>query len=168
MANTFVKIASVTVGVGGAASIDFTSIPQTYTDLKVVLSARTDYAITWNLINFNFNSSTTGYTARQVFGTGSAAGSNSLSVSVGSYMPGTSMTSSVFGNSETYIPNYTSSQYKAFSWDAVVENNGTSGLQSLGASLWSNTAAITSISVVPEFGNFIQYSTATLYGIKSS
>ena len=44
MANTFKKIQTVTVGSGGAASIDFTSIPQTYTDLKIVLSARTNRA----------------------------------------------------------------------------------------------------------------------------
>ena len=37
MANTYVAIATVTVGSGGAASIDFTSIPATYTDLVVKL-----------------------------------------------------------------------------------------------------------------------------------
>ena len=40
MATTFTKIASVTVGSGGASSIDFTSIPSTYTDLCVKLSTR--------------------------------------------------------------------------------------------------------------------------------
>ena len=38
--NTLVKIQTVTVGSGGASSIDFTSIPQTYTDLCLVYSAR--------------------------------------------------------------------------------------------------------------------------------
>jgi len=37
MANTLKKIQTVTVGSGGAASIEFTSIPQTYTDLKLVV-----------------------------------------------------------------------------------------------------------------------------------
>ena len=40
MATTYTLISSVTVGSGGAASIEFTSIPSTYTDLVLKLSAR--------------------------------------------------------------------------------------------------------------------------------
>jgi hypothetical protein len=40
MANTYTLISSVTVGSGGAANIEFTSIPQTYTDLLYKISGR--------------------------------------------------------------------------------------------------------------------------------
>ena len=43
MADTYTLISSVTVGAGGASSIDFTSIPATYTDLLVKFSLRTDF-----------------------------------------------------------------------------------------------------------------------------
>jgi hypothetical protein len=42
MAATYKLIETVTVGSGGAANIEFTSIPQTYTDLKLVISGKND------------------------------------------------------------------------------------------------------------------------------
>ena len=55
MANTFVLLASTTVGSGGASSIDFTSIPATYTDLVVKVSGRIDYAQTGDYFKITFN-----------------------------------------------------------------------------------------------------------------
>ena len=47
-------IEAKTVGAGGIASIEFTSIPQTYTDLKILVSAKDngsgDNAIRYNLV----------------------------------------------------------------------------------------------------------------------
>ena len=58
---------------------------------------------------------------------------------------------------------------KSVSIDSVTESNDTSyGYQALVAGLWSNSAAITNITLTPETGNYAQYSTATLYGIKNS
>jgi len=162
MANTLKKIQTVTVGAGGAASIDFTSIPQTFTDLKIVLSARGDAAATHRDIIFAFNGSTSNFTGRSLYGTGSGTGSNTNAFGV---IPAASQTASVFGNGEIYIPNYTSANNKSFSGDFVTENNGTQSIQSLVAFLWSQTAAITSIALTLNTGNFVQYSTATLYGV---
>jgi len=68
-----------------------------------------------------------------------------------------------------YIPNYAGSANKSASSDSVRENNATGSIQlRLVASLWSNAAAITSVKLVPDYGNFAIYSTATLYGIKNS
>ena len=83
-----------------------------------------------------------------------------------SYVPGSTATASTFANVEYYFPNYTSSNFKSFSVDSVHENNVTAGFSWLGANLWSNTAPITSLSFSLDFGNFVQYSTATLYGIR--
>jgi hypothetical protein len=172
MANTFVKIQTVTVGSGGAATIDFTSIPQTYTDLKVVLSTRDAYAGIFDGIKITFNSNTTGYSWRYVEGTGAAVSSGNASSQAfgqGGVSSGANATASVFGSQEVYIPNYTSSNNKSFSAEGVQEHNGATGYAYLFANLWANTAAITSISITPyQPVNFVQYTSATLYGIKSS
>ena len=83
---------------------------------------------------------------------------------------GSTATSNTFGNSELYIPNYAGSTNKSSSADAVAESNTTTVFAYLNAALWSSTAAITSITLTPDAGgaNFVQYSTATLYGIKNT
>lgn len=167
MPNTFVKIQTVTVGSGGAATIDFTSIPQTYTDLKLVTSARHTEASVSNDILITINSSTANFTARRGYATGTGVGSDTNSRGVGVTV-GASATASVFGNNEAYFPNYTSGNFKSFSADIVGENNAALSFTFLVANLWSTTSAITSITLTANGGNFVQYSTATLYGIKSS
>jgi len=161
-----VAIQTVTVGSGGAASIDFTSIPQTYTDLVVKVSARA--TVDETQLELQFNGSTSGYSIRRLTGDGSNAASASLSsVSVMQFGRGSSstQTASTFGNTEIYIPNYTSSNNKSTSSDGVNENNATSANTYLGAGLWANSAAISSIKIFFNTGNFAQYSTATLYGV---
>lgn len=174
MANTYVAIATVTVGSGGASTIDFTSIPQTYTDLLFKLSLRSDYTSDpWDYFvdGILLNGTTTNYSTRVLYGTGSSAASGNES-STGfrtSYYNADGSTSSVFSNGEMLIPNYTSSNYKSVSIDQVSENNGTAALASMLAGLWSNTAAVNQVTFKPRSGNkFKQYSTATLYGIKNS
>jgi hypothetical protein len=172
MANTFIKISTVTVGSGGAATIDFTSIPQTYTDLKIVISSRDAYAGPSDGIKMFFNSSTTSYSYAYAQGTGSATGAGLGSGDAwgqGNTGNAATSTASVFGNIEIYIANYTSANSKSFLSDGIIENNAAVGSLLLYANLWSNSAAITSIQLTPyQPVNFVQYTTATLYGIKSS
>jgi hypothetical protein len=167
MPNTFIKIQTVTVGSGGAANITFSSIPQTYTDLKVVVSLRTGTAGA-EAVLIEFNGSSSNLSGRRLVGDGQNPGSDTLT-NIRFAINTASETASVFANGEFYISNYTSSNYKSVSVDGVSENNATSAIQSLVAGLWSNTAAITSIKLSGNSsGTFQQYSTATLYGIKSS
>ena len=170
MPNTYTLIASSTATGGSVANIEFTSIPATYTDLKVVFSARG--TVSGNNVDtkLTFNSNTSNYTLRNVYGDGSTAASFSDSTTnyTGGEIPGTSITASTFGSVEIYIPNYTSSNNKSFSTDVVVENNATTAFPWLHAGLWSNAAAITSVTLTPASGSFAQYSTARLYGIKNS
>lgn len=161
-----VKLQTVTVGAGGASSIDFTSIPQTYTDLKIVLSARTSYSAVFQYLTLTFNSNAVGYTQKNLFGNGSTASSNTA-VQVEGVVVSALATASVFGNAEIYIPNYTSSNNKSYTAEGVGENNGTTSYQTLSAGLWSNTSAITSISVGFAGQTAVQYTTATLYGVKN-
>lgn len=166
MPNTFELIASSTVGSGGAASIDFTSIPSTYTDLKVVFSLRNTANSADTSVQFN--GSTTGLSDKWLYGDGSSAASFSNST-IGAVVARSSYTASTFGNGELYIPNYNSSNNKSVAIDSVAENNSTATAMNLEAGLWSNTAAITSIKLIPGGSStFVQYSTAYLYGISKS
>jgi hypothetical protein len=167
MATTFTKIAAVTVGSGGAATIDFTSIPSTYTDLCLKVSARGTNASTTVEMLVSFNGVSTNLSSKILYGTGAAAGSVAPSNIAGG-ISAANDTSSTFGNSEIYIPNYAGSTNKSVSFDSVSENNATTAYQYLTAGLWNNTAAITSVTLTPAASSFAQYSTATLYGIKNS
>jgi len=149
-----------------AASVTFANIPQTgYTDLKIVVSARTDNANNTIYLGTEFNGVTTGYSARDLYGTGSAAASRVPTGTFAPVIPGSTSTANTFSNMEIYIPNYTSSANKSYSADSVTENNGTTAFQAMTALLWSNTAAITSIKLTPELGSLVTGSTFSLYGI---
>ena len=170
MADTFTKIASVTVGSGGAATMAFSSIPSTYTDLVVKTSIRTSRGtFTADLIRVDFNGSSSSQSSKILEGSASTASSFSLSTT--QVVAGTTSvsTANTFSNGEIYIPNYAGSTNKSFSADSVAENNATTGPLYLAAGLWSNTAAITSITLTNvNSATFQEYSTATLYGIKNS
>ena len=168
MANTFELIASVTVGSGGSASIDFTSIPSTYTDL--VLKTCTRFADTTTDPKISINGSTTTFTRRHIQGNGTAASSGSGSDGWIGTTDGSGQTASTFGNSEVYLPNYTAATNKSYSVDTVSENNASDAKATLLAGLWSTTSTISSISISALSGsaNFVQYSTAYLYGVKNA
>jgi hypothetical protein len=169
MANTFELIASSTVGLLGATSIDFTSIPSSYTDLCLKLSLRYDALNVANGFSVKFVGSTANFSNRYLEGNGSATGSgNSSSSSFFGNMNGATSTVNTFGSVDIYIPNYASANYKSASSDAVTENNASLAYADLSANLWSNTTAISSISVLTFSGNFVQYSSAYLYGVKNA
>jgi hypothetical protein len=176
MANTYTLISSVTVGSGGASSIDFTSIPATYTDLLVKFSTRSvNVSGNYDQLSVQFNGSTaSNYSARLLYGLGTGTPGSVSSGTVGSmiytgYSTTANATASTFANAEIYIPNYTSSNAKSVSVDFVSENNATDAIAGLNAGLWSLTNAVTSIKLatVSTF-NFAQYSTAYLYGISNA
>lgn len=175
MASTYQKIASVTVGSGGAANIEFTSIPATYDDLSLVYALRGTNSNTMSYVNINLNNSTSGYSNRAIFGTSTVVYAytyNTLTYLWGGIHQGGSTTSNTFGNGQIYIPQYDStSTAKSIIIDQVSENNATTAdaaFALINGGLWNNTAAVTSIKLTNELGNWAQYSTATLYGIKNS
>jgi hypothetical protein len=163
MALQLFKIASVTVGSGGASTIAFSSIPQGYTDLKLIYSTR-DGDTGGSAVYVTFNGLSTNRSMIILQGTGSATSSGTDTVIYGRGTSG-DRTANTFSNGEIYIPNYTSSNYKSVSIDSVEENNATAARTAFTAGLWSSTAAITSITLTPSVSPFAQYSTATLYGI---
>ena len=168
MATTYNLISSVTVGSGGAANIEFTGIPSTYTDLCLKLSGRSNRSQTTEFLSINLNSSASNFTAKYLEGTGASVYSGTDTTYIGS-IPAATATSSTFGSFEIYIPNYAGSNYKSISSDSVSENNNSLAYADLIAVLWSQTAAITSVKLVTNnASNFVQYSTAYLYGISNA
>jgi hypothetical protein len=166
---TYIQIGStVTVGAGGQATIEFTAIPATYTDLKLVLSARGTTSAAYTALKISFNGSTTSYTGRQLYGDGTGAVSNNFSAEWAGYIDAATATTSTFSSTELYVTNYAGSTNKSSSVEYAQENNTTTAILGMWARLWSNTAAITQITCTPEVGNFAQYSTASLYGILKS
>jgi len=171
MATTYELISSVTVGSGGTANIEFTGIPATYTDLVVLLSARSNRAADSDPVNLEFNGSSSNDTSRYLEGDGSSAYSGTAGGTQTEIarIPAANATASTFGNALIYVPNYLSSNYKSSSGDAVTENNGTTAFAKLVAGLWSSTSAITSVKLISQTSNnFVQYSTAYLYGISNA
>lgn len=169
MAVTYKKIASVTVGSGGAATIAFSSIPSTYTDLKILLSGRTTFSGVSTAFRLYFNADTTSanYTYRVLYAVPTTVGSESGNFKI-HYTNGDTGTASTFGNTEIYIPNYTSSNAKSVHSDSLSENNATANGMGLNAYLWSGTAVIDTVTLSLETGSFKEFSTATLYGISKS
>ena len=152
-----------------SASVTFSSIPQTFTDLKLVVSGRVASGAQADFqLLVKFNNSTTGYSSKTVFGNG--VGAYSFSTTIAGYSGVTNgglSTANAFSNCEVYIPNYTSSNYKSFSSDTVIEDNTTATRTDLNAMLWSNNAAITTITVSPDTSTWVQNSSFYLYGISS-
>jgi hypothetical protein len=171
MANTYTLIASY-AATGSVSNIEFTSIPATYTDLLVKTSLRGSGGTD---IKIQFNGSTASvYSYVRLYGTGSATNSTTTTTTnlINNMVAQSSYTASTFGNGEIYIPNYTSTaNAKSVSIDGVTENNATASFQTLTAGRWNpaTQAAITSIKLeIDGGGDFAQYSTAYLYGIKNS
>lgn len=162
-------ISRQTVGSAGAASITFSSIPQTFTDLVIKVSSRdtaTDF-----ILSLQFNGDTgSNYTSKLIQGDGASATSQgSTSTKIPTIMSdGSTDTASTFASGDVYIPNYRSANYKSVSVDSATENNAATAYMRLGASIWSSTSAITSITLFPPTGTFVQYSTFSLYGISSN
>jgi hypothetical protein len=174
MAKVFKLIESITVGSGGSATIDFTSIPQTYTDLILKLSVRGTIAGSNEggaQMIFN-NSTASNYSFRNLRGAGSGTpGSGAATgvayIRVTNNHPTAGNTASTFCNSEVYIPNYTSSRAKSTSENNASENNNATAFIQLVAGLWNLTDAITRITLTSEATLFAQHSTAYLYGISN-
>jgi hypothetical protein len=167
----FYSIATTTVGAGGSSTITFSSISSTYTHLQIRMLSRSDYVSETNdQISLRFNSdSGTNYSVHRLGGDGSISFSNAAtSVTAGSAgrTTGSSLASNIFAAEIVDILDYNNTnKYKTVKtlsgWDA----NG-SGMPDFSSSLWRSTSAITTITMTMGTGNFAQYSSIALYGVK--
>lgn len=167
MANTYTLIEAKTLG-SSTASITFNSIPNTFTDLSLVISGRDDNVGStgsWSTFEFNGSIAPSG---QYLFG----PGSNPVGAGTAHKAPlenGGGSTANTFSNSSFYMPNYANTSYnKSYTVDGVVENNATEAYQVLIAGSVATTNAITSIKVTPGAGSWASGSTFYLYGISNS
>jgi len=168
MANeTMVLIATQTVGAGGASNIDFTSIPQTFTDLYLVGSLRTNLASDSENCRIDFNNNTANQASILLAGYGTGSANYSYTYINIRNVPSANGTANVFGNMSAYIPNYAENRNKNISIDNVPERNTPDNffISLIGGS-WNDTSAITSVKLsTAGGGSFVQYSSISLYGI---
>lgn len=150
-------------------TLQFTSIPQTFTDLYIVLSVRTTIADNLGYTTLRVNNSTSNWTTRFLQGNGSGTSSGSTTTAPDFFGSGGNTTSNTFGNGSVYIPNYTGSANKSLSIDFVSENNASgafSAIQRIVAALWSDSSAITSFEVVADGStNLAVGTTVSIYGV---
>lgn len=170
MAITYQLIASNVLATT-ATSVTFSSIPATFTDLLVKLSIRNNGGSTQNTTLLSLINGTTGFSNRWIRGDGSSVISLGNLVGTSAYVgqnPGSAATSNTFDNTEIYIPNYLVSSNKPFSTFSMQENNSSTAYSGVTAGLWSNTAAITSLTFDANGDSFVAGSSFYLYGIKNS
>ena len=155
-----------------AASVTFSSIPATYTDLVLRYSARCDAAVTERLAYIELNATASGISETYLSGDGASATSfRATSQPFIGYLrvPGTSGTASTFSSGEFYIPSYTVSQNKPMSVFDVAERNNATAYILAEAVLWSNTSAITQIKFgLDGSGSLVSGSSFYLYGISNA
>jgi hypothetical protein len=174
MANTYTLISS-NVLASSAASVTFSAIPSTYTDLVLRISTRVDRAINGShncQLTVN-GSATSDYSQTNLAEFGVTI--NSTRASAGTFITtastGNSTTANTFSSNEFYFANYAGSTNKPLSVTDVVENNSSADFESqiaARAGLRSNTAAITSITLNTNGYNYLTGSSFYLYGLKSS
>ena len=164
------SIATVTVGSGGSTSVEFTSIPSTYTHLQVRMNIRSNRAATVEAFSMMFNATGSNqYSGHLLAGSGASAsayaetGQNS---GLGAYIAGDSAGANIFGGAVTDILDYANTnKYKTARSLGGTDQNG-SGNLALASCSWQNTSAINAIKFLNGGTGWTQYSSFALYGIK--
>ena len=174
-AGDFESIATVTVGSGGASSIEFTSIPGTYQHLQVRMIQK--FTTTSGIISnarARFNSdSGNNYARHNLYGTGSSAfayAESSMAYAyVGWPLDSSATTSNTFSAAIIDLLDYasTSKTKTVRIFHGNEANNSSYGNVGISSALWNSTSAVTSITITSDTGNWAQHTTAALYGIKA-
>jgi len=168
MPATYEPIATTTL-VSSSASFTFSSIPATYTDLRLVIVPITGVSGDDNFL-LRFNGDTTGntlYSMTKLNGNGTSASSSRISndewwnfiISRGVSSTPTLQTLDLFS--------YAGSTFKTGLLTGSFDNNG-SGAVSRQVGLYRSTSAVTQITVFTLSNNLVAGTTATLYGIKAA
>jgi hypothetical protein len=169
MALTYTVIADTLVGSGGANSILFDNIPQTYTDLVILSSCRGSQTGQANDGNIRLNGATTnrGGTFWETNSVDKYGGSGSTIKLID---VGNGASSNLFSSIYIIIPNYAlTDRFKNVLTENVTENfSNNNSWQMFQSGLWSSTSAVTSVTLIPDSGTYLQHSRATLYGIKNT
>ena len=164
MTATYEKIATTTLG-SAAATVTFSSISGSYTDLVLICSASNSGASSINIAAQVNSDTASNYSSTRLFGSGAVAGSDRQTSNT-SFISGRS---SATGNSKAVsicnFQNYSNTTtYKTM----ISRGNDAASITAVSASLWQSTSAINSILLLSLSAvNFEAGSTFTLYGIKA-
>jgi hypothetical protein len=162
---TMTLIESKTLG-STQSAISFTSIPQTYTDLFVLASVRSNRGgDILDVLTLGFNGVTSNRTSKELNGdNGGSSTFNNTNGRIG-LINADGSTANTFSNFSIYVPNYTSALNKTANVEGVLEQNANRGIENLEAYLWADTAAITTLTLDLELADFVSGSMVSLYGI---
>ena len=150
------------------SSLQFTSIPNTFTDLLFLVSTRSTRT-TWGdmVMRFNGGDSST-HRGRRAWGVGTASSDGSDS-SEWTNITGNNQTANIFSNIQYYVPNYLSSTEKVWYLENSSESNASEGFNTFATGKWSGTTAITTVTFAEVSGHaLLAGSTFYMYGIKNS
>jgi hypothetical protein len=169
MPSTYTLISSNVLS-SSAASVTFSAIPSTFTDLVLRVSVRRSASGRQDL-RLAVNGSTSDGSNTWLEGSGAAATSGISAaqyVRINNIVPSTAETASTFGSAEFYLPNYTVATKKPIGIFGAGENNATTAYIGAVASLYNQTTAISSLVLSLSAGSFDTGSSFYLYGIKNS
>lgn len=164
-------ISDTTLG-GSAASVDITSIVQTYAHLLLVVYARGDLAAALTTLNVRFNGDTAANYDWQRLGGGGTSVSPveafaQTSIEHG-FVPAASAGANLFSASVGFIPHYAGSSNNKCALSISSSKSGTSSgnmANIFECGFWRSNAAITRVTVLPNSGNFVTGTRVTLYGM---
>lgn len=166
----FVSIATVTVGAGGASTVSFSSIPSTYQHLQIrYINRDTNSGTADNPLNMQFNGDTSNgnYKVHRMQGNGSTTGADAYSYPIAATGVSNNNTNTFYAAGVIDVLDYANTnKYKTVKSLSGWDSNG-SGIAWLMSELWMNTSAVSSLTFsFFSGGNFGQYSSFALYGIK--
>ncbi len=167
MPRTYEPIASQTLG-SNTASVEFTSIPGTYTDLILVQFARNNTGAGYRTEAQVGNGSVdtgTNYSYTRLLGDGSTASSSRGSSTAFAWGGWSGNSTSTFDVNILHIMSYANTNV----FKTMLLQGGHTSLVARIVSLWRSTSAITNIKLTPESSaQFVSGSTFSLFGIKAS
>jgi hypothetical protein len=155
------SIATTTVGAGGVATITFSSIPSTYRHLQIRLLAKNADTGAQGAAVMSINGGA-GEARHEIYGTGSAVAASGVSGSLFVYIGGTAQFGVGIVDILDYLDTNKTKTTRALSG---VDNNG-SGIVAFTSNLETSQTAISSLTFTSNNGNFAQYSSFALYGVK--
>lgn len=168
------QIASIEASSGSVTDFTFTSIPNTYTSLRLVLYGRSSShsgATPYCEVYAQFNADTGNhYDFQDLYGLNSganAAGSYAQGQMFVGWISGDGAGAGAIGTIELLIPGYAQTHFhKATNakFGSNAESAGTNSISGTATGAWRDTSAIATLKIFPGAGNFVQWSKAVLYG----
>ena len=154
---TYTAIASITLG-SSASSVTFSSIPQDYRDLVLVVSGQISANSSID-VDINGDGTNANYSGVFAYGNGSSASSGTYSENVVGYL-----SSSVQASFIAQFMDYSATdKHKTI----LSRSSTTSDFAIMTALRWTNTSAITSLEIYRSAATLATGTTLALYGIAS-